>query len=123
MLDFKSLGFRYEPFPLGVMSRPFSPADYAELAATFPPRELFVREQGTGSRLVFKRSHGRAYRSFVASRPAWRELKRWVASEEFIRLTLEALARHNVDLRAGVAVPNFGARVRRLVFGGALNVP
>jgi hypothetical protein len=121
MLDFESLGFRYEPFPIGVMSRPFSPADYAELAASFPPRELFAREEETGSRLIFKRRHGRGYRSFVASRPEWRELRRWVESEAFIRQTLEALATHHIELSRGVAVPTLGARLRRRLSGRALD--
>lgn len=95
MFRYDDVSFRYQPSPAGVVRNILDPALYDELTATFPGDEWFTRDQYLGTRDSFILAQRP---EFLRSRPAWRELARWVRSRAFLEETLAFLDAHHIDL-------------------------
>ncbi|MGH8596871.1 MAG: hypothetical protein ACREXT_09465 [Gammaproteobacteria bacterium] len=99
MIDFDALQMRYRPYPMGTIRPAFAPQLYEEFVAAFPDIALFERIDKFGLKYSLSEKYARHnYAQFVQSMPVWRELHRWIKSDDFILATLEALRRRHVDL-------------------------
>lgn len=98
LLNFESSEFRYDPYPIG-FARHVLPTDlYQELVESYPELHQLIKREGLGNKYLLSEHDGRAFRDFVAGRPAWREFYRYIKSPRFVRFMLEYLLRTNVDL-------------------------
>jgi len=104
MLNFSSVGMRYEPFPLAVLRPAMDAALYDELASTYPPTSLFAKMPKYDYKLTLsEKFNADKYHKFIAETPAWRKFHAWLKSEDFIRQTVKFLADNHIDLDIGDA--------------------
>jgi len=112
MFSFDNLEFRYDPFPIGT-ARPLMDADlYREFVDGFPTAEQFGDLSVVGYKYsLSEKTNPRTYRELVHTRPVWKELHRWIKSDDFIRAVLQALEERHLELGYKVLSP--GRRVAR----------
>lgn len=99
MFSYDNLEFRYEPFPIG-LARPVLPEDhYQRLLESYPPLALFKNIPKLGNKYsLSERFNPDEYQRFIREQPLWRELHRWIKSDDFIHEVMGTLAAHNIDL-------------------------
>jgi hypothetical protein len=109
LLDFSTLRFRYEPYPIG-LGRPAMSRDlYDRLVASFPPIELFAELPKVGyKRVLSEKFNAGAYTSFLSRTPIWREFHQYIGAPAFISSVLDAMRAAGIDL--GVRYPITGRR-------------
>ena len=99
LLQISNLSMAYEPYPLGVISPALEPAAYSELLAQFPPLELFEFLPDHGNKYsLSEKYHPNQYADFVSHHAVWRDLRRYVQSDDFRFSVIEALRDCRVDL-------------------------
>lgn len=99
MISFDDVAFRYDPWPLGIVTNVLAPDLFDELSRTFPPPALFRRDPELGQRASLDRGRSRAaFDAFFRATPAWRELRRSVESRDFVARVLAMLERHGIDV-------------------------
>ena len=83
----------------GWRNRSWTPLSTREFVDNYPPLELFKYIPKVGKKYsLSERFHGRQYKQFIASSPLWRELHRWIKSDDFIYGVLDALRQRHLDL-------------------------
>jgi hypothetical protein len=98
MFSLDHLSFRYEPYPIG-LATPLFPEDlYRELAAAYPPPDLFERSRIGVKYVLSDRVRRAAYFRFLRQTPVWNEFYRWVSSNAFIVYVLDTLREYHLDL-------------------------
>ena len=110
----ENLDLCYEPFPIGC-ARPIMDAQtYANLVESFPSEDLFVSFPKVGYKYILsEKFNKKAYHRFIRAHPDWRELYRWIKSEDFTESVMESLQAHHIDLGFGKRL----SRGRRLLRG------
>lgn len=102
MIEFnlQNARFDYEPYPICYIPDFLKPEVYAELAATYPARELFHYSTNIGVKYSLSElnNSGNYYRFFEGV-PAWREFFAQVKSREFVARIAGFLKEHHIDLR------------------------
>ena len=115
MFSLQNLSFRYEPFPIGLAKPLMEPSAYAELVENYPPQAVFADIAKLGHKYsLSERFNSRRYHDFVRSRPVWRELHRWIKSDEFVDVVLSALQSHYIDLGFDTGMSR-GRRVLKMI--------
>jgi hypothetical protein len=111
-----NLQLTYEPYPIGLITPIFEEALYRELVETFPPLDLFkfVPEYGNKYSLS-EHNNGKIYTDYIAKNPAWRELHRYVKSEEFVFSLIESLRAGKIDLGIKRKDQQLGQRWKKLI--------
>lgn len=98
----ENLQFDYRPYPIGLARPVMDPATYRQFVEAFPPMELFVGygDMGTpGVKFTLsEKENPENYAGFVKSHPLWREFHRWVKSDDFIFMVLDALRTRHIDV-------------------------
>lgn len=110
MLNFDTIEFDHEPYPVG-LARNVLPADvYAEMVATFPTVDMFVAKESKGVKYSLSGHNNRqGFRAHLRNNAAWSRFYDYVRSDVFIDDTLTMLEAHHVDL--GPRRSSFGARM------------
>lgn len=99
LLDLRRARFKYEPYPIGIISNIFEPSLYQRLVNTFPPVELFHFMQYHGDKWSLSElNNPKLYHNFVRSNPDWSRLYHEVKSKEFINQIFDELAESKIDL-------------------------
>ena len=99
MLNFESINFDYEPYPIGIAQNAIAPADYAEMVASFPDQAAFKAKPGKGVKYALSHhNHGASYHAFVKKHPVWQRFYDHIKSPGFIDQTLATLRGKNIDL-------------------------
>jgi hypothetical protein len=99
LFSYDHLRFRYEPFPIGIAKPAIAEDFYRELAANYPPRELFAYLPKVGHKYsLSEKSNREAYSRFIQSHALWRELHAWIKSDAFIPAVMRVLKAHHIDL-------------------------
>lgn len=115
--SFEHLDLRYEPFPIGCARPIMDAATYDELVDSFPSQDLFVSFPKVGYKYVLsEKFNKKAYHEYIRSHPGWRELHRWIKSEDFIDHVMQSLQSRYVDLGFSKRL-SVGRRVLRGLVG------
>ncbi len=102
MLNFDSIKFDYEPYPVGLARGALAPDFYEELINTFPSDDIFVSKEYHGVKLSLSAlNNGRGYRAHFRKNAAWRHFFDYIKSKAFIDETMAMLKAHHVDLGLG----------------------
>jgi hypothetical protein len=89
----------YDPYPVGVITPVFDQSFYQELLRLFPPLELFKFLPRFGNKYSLSdKNHPQKYEAYIASKPVWRELYKYVKSDDFIFSLIDLLRDSKVDL-------------------------
>jgi hypothetical protein len=97
---FERIDFDYFPFPIGCIASFISPDVYREMVACYPGVDLFESKPQLGLKYSLSEvNHPKEYRHVVEATPIWRQVHAEIKSPRFIGAVIEALLRHNVDLR------------------------
>jgi hypothetical protein len=113
LLNLGRARFRYEPYPIGVISDIFDPALNARLVDTFPPIDLFRFMQQHGDKWSLSEvNNPDLYHRFLHSSDEWHRLYKEVKSKGFIDQVLGALAQSKIEL--GLNASRTGGILRRL---------
>ncbi len=113
--SYDHLQFRYEPFPIGLARPLMEESLYGELVDNYPPQELFTYLAKVGHKYTLsEKFNPRQYDQLIRSIPVWKELHRWIKSDEFIIGVLDALKGRHIDLGYRLTDPA-GRRLSRLV--------
>lgn len=102
MIEFnlQNARFDYEPFPICYIPDFLPPELYAELAATYPARELFNYSTNVGVKYSLSEINKREnYHRFLKETPAWGAFYEHVKSRKFIEQIAGFLKQRNIDLR------------------------
>jgi len=111
-----NLQLTYEPYPIGVIMPVFEQGVYQELLQTFPPLELFKFMPEHGNKYsLSERNNGKFYSDYIAKNSAWRELHRYVKSDEFVFGIIDSLRQGKIDLGIKRKDQKFGQRLKKLV--------
>ena len=110
MLNYNSIAFDYEPFPIGMARPAIEPSTYRALVESFPPMKLFEYKADKGEKYsLAQMNNGAQYRRYVESSAPWKAFHRFIKSPDFITGAFDMLKRHNIDL--GLPGPDFGERM------------
>jgi hypothetical protein len=110
MLNYNTIEFDYEPFPIGMARPAIAPETYRALVDSFPPMKLFEYKADKGEKYsLAQMNNGMQYRRYVESSPPWKAFHRFIKSPDFIQGALDMLKRHNIDL--GLPGPGLGERM------------
>lgn len=102
MLNFATLQFEYEPYPIGLATQTFALDRYQALCRDYPARELFEFKPDLGNKYSLSEvNNADRYREFVRTSNSWGEFHEHVKSSRFIPDMLELLASHHIDLGLG----------------------
>ena len=102
MLNFDSVEFDIEPYPIGI-ARNALPTDlYEELIETFPDVERFVSKDFNGVKYsLSQRNNKREYLAHVRKNAAWRRFHDYIKSDDYIADTMAMLKAQQIDLGLG----------------------
>lgn len=94
--------FRYDPFPIG-LARPFlDDGLYGELVKNFPSVDTFESFEKMGKKgrkfTLSEKENEKNYLNYVNSSPLWRELYKWIKSDDFVYGALDMLRGVDIDL-------------------------
>ncbi|GAB4358120.1 MAG: hypothetical protein Kow00114_10140 [Kiloniellaceae bacterium] len=99
MLNFQSIKFDYDPYPIGIARGAFAPEIYRELVDTLPDDKIFVTKDNLGVKLSLSQLNNRSgYMAHVRSNPMWKRFYDYIKSERFIDDTMAMLRSHHIDL-------------------------
>lgn len=114
MLNFDSIRFDYDPYPIGIAKGALDPHFYDALIDSFPDDNIFVAKEYHGVKLSLSQLNNRAgYYAHLRQNPVWRRFYDYVKSSAFVDETLAMLRAHNVDL--GLDRSNFRARAAKRI--------
>jgi len=114
MLNYDKAEIRYEPYPRAVLRPALSSAVYDELTSNYPEIDLFAALPKFPYKLSLSEKFAPAnYARFIRRNRPWREFHAWVKSDQFIRATLQFLARHHVDVPVDDAFEGAAAKLKR----------
>lgn len=102
MIEFnlQNARFDYEPYPICYLPNFLGPAQYAELAETYPARELFHYSTNIGVKYSLSElNNADTYYRFLKENRAWGEFFEQVKSREFVTRIARFLKEHHIDLR------------------------
>lgn len=102
MIEFnlQNARFDYEPYPICYIPNFLKPELYAELAATYPARELFHYSTNIGVKYSLSElNQPENYYRFFKGAPAWQAFFAHVKSPEFVAQVAQFLKEHHIDLR------------------------
>src|ERR1700761_5050979 len=110
-----NLQLDYEPYPIGVITPIFEPDLYRDLVRSFPPLEMFKFMPEYGNKYsLSEHNNGSQYTDYIAKHPAWRELHRYVKSEEFVFGILDILKAGKIDLGIKRKDQQLGQRLKKM---------
>lgn len=91
--------FRYEPYPIGLARPLMDEAAYRTLLDNYPDIALFqfIAKQGNKFSLSEK-NNPQEYEKFVQSNAVWRDFRKWVKGESFIKGIADAMLAQGIDL-------------------------
>jgi len=99
LFQLSNLGMAYDPYPIGVIAPVFEPQFYQTLLRSYPPLELFKFLPRFGNKYsLSEKNHPKKYEKYIAGNAAWRELHRYVKSDDFIFSIIDALRDRKIDL-------------------------
>ena len=99
MFQFKDAEFRYEPYPIGIITPLMDQELYQEMVASYPPVELFMHLDKVGHKYVLsEKFNGENYHRFIQETPFWRKLHAWIKSDDFIGSVDRMLQEQHIDL-------------------------
>lgn len=99
MLNFDSIHFDYDPYPIGIARRALAPETYRELVDTQPDDKVFVTKDNLGVKLSLSQLNNRAgYYAHIRENPAWKRFYDYIKSPRFIDETMAMLKTHGIDL-------------------------
>lgn len=109
MFRFDHADFLYEPYPIGLV-KPIMEKDlYDCLVDSFPPVELFQFMPKFGNKYTLsEKFNADAYHDYIKQSPRWRELHRWIKSEDFFRAVIDMLYDNHIDM--GMKKAHFSGR-------------
>jgi hypothetical protein len=118
MLQLELMNFRpaieFVPFPIGVASNVFESSLYDELAANFPPIDMFEvveRKKDTQYKLNHK-NRPVEYADYIRSTPIWREFDETMRSHEFGKLVLDVLEDAGIGFTKNFDLPPLSQALR-----------
>ncbi len=113
--SYEHLKFRYEPFPIGLAKPVMDQSTYQSLVDNYPPIDDFDYIPKLGRKYsLSERFNRRKYENLIHSNPVWRELHRWIKSDDFIRGVLDALKDRELDLGFDLSLSS-GRRITKLI--------
>ena len=99
MLNFDSIKFDYDPYPIGIARGAFAPEIYRELVDTLPDDKIFVTKDNLGVKLSLSQLNNRSgYMAHVRQNAMWKRFYDYIKSERFIDDTMAMLRAHHIDL-------------------------
>lgn len=99
MLNFDTIKFDYDPYPIGLGRGALAPDLYDELVETFPGDDVFVSMDYHGVKLSLSQVNNRAgYYAHLKQSPTWKRFYDYIKGEGFIADTLAMLKSHDIDL-------------------------
>lgn len=99
MLNFESIKFDYDPYPIGLARGALEPEFYRELIDTFPDNSVFVPMEFHGIKYSLSRHNNKAgYLNHLRKNRTWGRFYDYITSEGFIVDTMAMLKAHNIDL-------------------------
>ena len=99
LFQLSNLGMAYDPYPVGVITPVFEQGFYQELLRSYPPLDLFRFLPRFGNKYsLSEKNHPKKYRDYIAGNANWRELHRYVKSDDFIYSIIDGLRDKKVDL-------------------------
>jgi len=99
MLNFESIKFDYDPYPIGIAKSAFASDIYRELVDTLPDDKVFITKDNLGVKLSLSQLNNRAgYSAHLQSNAVWKRFYDYIKSEDFIAETMAMLRTHGIDL-------------------------
>ncbi len=99
MLNFESIKFDYDPYPIGLARGALDPELYRELIDTFPDDQTFVLKEFNGVKYSLSLHNNKdGYFDHLRKNGAWGRFYDYIKSEDFIVETMAMLKAHNIDL-------------------------
>jgi len=101
--DYRKAQFRYDPFPIGLVTPVLEQSVYAQLVNTFPNISLFKKMSYLGNKNSIKYSlaemnNGDNYFAYLDSNPIWKNFYNYIKSPDFLYRTLEMLSANKIEL-------------------------
>jgi len=114
MLNFESIKFDFDPYPIGIARGAFAPEVYRELVDTLPDDKIFVTKDNLGVKLSLSQLNNRAgYYEHIQKNATWKRFFDYVKSERFIEQTMAMLSAQGIDL--GISGLTWRERMARRV--------
>jgi len=114
MLNFESIKFDYDPYPIGIARGAFAPEVYRELVDTLPDDKIFVTKDNLGVKLSLSQFNNRAgYYEHIQKNATWKRFFDYVKSERFVEQTMAMLSAQGIDL--GISGLTWRERMARRV--------
>lgn len=99
MLNFDSIKFDYDPYPIGLARGALAPDFYQELIDTYPDDRIFVLKDFNGIKYSLSQHNNKpGYLNHLRKHAAWGRFYDYIKSERFIVDTMAMLKSHNIDL-------------------------
>lgn len=97
-LNLSGIDWRDTPYPIGCVAPALDPDTYQQLAASFPPVELFKAFGGGNKWSLSQVNHPEQYHAFLHKTPLWQAFYQSVKAPSFIHTVREALEAHGLDV-------------------------
>lgn len=112
IFSLENLKLRYEPFPIGLAKPIMDDSTYRAFLDSYPPQELFEYIPKVGHKYCLsEKYHPEKYHDWVKNHATWRELHRWIKSDDFVFMVLDELKERHIDL--GFERMSQGKRLRK----------
>ncbi len=116
--DYRKAQFRYDPFPIGLITPVLQHSVYEQLVNTFPNISLFKKMSYLGNKNSIKYSlaemnNGDNYFAYLDSNPIWKNFYNYIKSPAFLYRTLEMLSANKIEL--GFIRPDQDAEAKPLI--------
>jgi hypothetical protein len=99
MLNFETIKFDYDPYPIGLAREALAPDVYNELIDSLPNDNIFVAKEYLGVKLSLSQLNNRAgYHAHLRQHAVWKRFHEYIKSERFIAETMTMLKAHGIDL-------------------------
>ncbi len=99
MLNFETIKFDYDPYPIGIAKSAFAPEIYRELVSTLPDDKVFTIKDNLGVKLSLSQLNNRpGYHAHLRRNAAWKRFYDYIKSKDFIAETMAMLETHGIDL-------------------------
>jgi hypothetical protein len=97
--NYDNLGFRYEPYPIGLAKPLMEPDLYREFLANYPSSEWFLYIEKLGHKYsLSEHFNPEMFRKYLRSNPLWNDFNKWIKSRDFVRGVVDALSEHSLDV-------------------------
>jgi len=114
-INFQNAAFEYEPYPIAYIPNFLDADTYAELARTYPEKELFDYSENVGAKYTLSETTNKQnLHRFLAETPCWNAFYSQIKSREFVQGVIDFLNNNQIDLgiRKFVYQPSLGYRRR-----------